>query len=252
MPANRRLFIIGIVALLAACHMNEEFSSPLWFYRHSSDTPSKWDSILTRFSYLYLQPDGAYTQDFGQFDYGKWTLKKHELYLTNQHNVTYIYTLPFINSKEFDILLGKGKFAYFQKQPRPSADATKNPFSLTNNQWRIPASHKESIAEIRQRLLNHFQFWDTYFKWGDDNNVGVLDTRDIPSPLKVYGNGFGLKHYTDLPAQWRSCFYDTVDCHIADTLIKGAFRRNKINWLDTDDENKKFISGIEQIEGFLR
>lgn len=91
-----------------------------------------------------------------------------------------------------------------------------------------------------------------YFQWEDDNNVGMLDVSNIPSPLKVYGNGFGLRHFDDLSPQWRSCFYDSADCRTADTLIKGTFRRNKIKWADIEDDNKKFINGIQQIEDFLR
>ncbi len=240
------------IVLVAACHSNKPFSSPLWFYRYSSSTPSKWDTVLTRFSYLYLQSDGSYTQDFGRFEYGKWSFRDHELFLTNQHNTTYIYSIPKISENELAVYLSKGKLAYFEKQPRPSGDPANNPFSLDNNRWRIPATHKESIPEIRQRLLNHFHFWETYFTWDDDNNVGYLDVTDIPTPLKVYGNGFGLKHYDDLSPQWKSYFYDSVDCYNADTLVKGTFRRNKIKWPENDDENKLFIGGIRQVEDFLR
>ena len=253
-PSRRALLpLLALLFTLASCHINDKFSSPLWFYRYSSNTPSLWDSVLTRLSYLNLQPDGSYTQDFGRFDYGKWKLQDNDLYLTNQKNTTYIYHLPLIGAKELEVFLAKGKIAYFQKQPRPSSDPEKNPFSLVNNRWRIPATHKESIEEIRQRLLNHLHFWETYFIWGDDNNTGVLDVTDVPTPLKVYGNGFGLRRFSDLPPQWKSYFFDSTDCHAADTLIKAAFKRNKIKWPDNnDDENKLFISGIQQVEAFLR
>jgi len=244
--------ILLFLTTLASCHNNEKFSSPLWFYNYSSITPSKWDSVLNRVSYLDLQPDGSYTQDFGQFDFGSWTLKGQELYLTNQNHKTYIFRLLAIGKKRLDIYLGKDKIAYFEKQPRPSGNPSKNPFSLKNNQWRIPATHKENIDEIRQRLLNHYQFWEAYFEWGSDNNIGAIDVTDIPTPMKVYGNGLGLKRYDDLSVRWRSCFFDEEDCHKADTLLKGLFRRNKIIWPNTDDQAKLFISGVQQAEGFLR
>ena len=70
--------------------------------------------------------------------------------------------------------------------------------------------------------------------------------------MKVYGNGFGLKRYDSLSTQWRSYFFNEEDCHNADTLIKGVFKRNKINWPDTDDQSKLFVSGIQQVEEFLK
>jgi hypothetical protein len=100
--------------------------------------------------------------------------------------------------------------------------------------------------------LNHYQFWEAYFEWGSDNNIGAIDVTDIPTPMKVYGNGLGLKRYDDLSVRWRSCFFDEEDCHKADTLLKGLFRRNKIIWPNTDDQAKLFISGVQQAEGFLR
>ncbi len=244
--------LLLLLSGLGACHFNEQFSSPLWFYRYSSNTPSKWDTVLTRGSFLELRPDGSYSQDFGHFDYGNWQLKEKELYLTNQHHTTYIFRLLKIGEKEMDVYLSKGKIAYFEKQPRPPGRSSKDPFSLENNQWRIPATHKENIGEIRQRLHNHFQFWEAYFQWGSDNDISAINVTDIPSPLKIYGNGFGLKRYDSLSVQWRSYFFDTEDCHTADTLIKGVFRRNKIKWPDTDDEGKLFVSGVQQVEEFLK
>jgi hypothetical protein len=108
------------------------------------------------------------------------------------------------------------------------------------------------MDELRQRLLNHYQFWEAYFQWGSDNNIVALDVTDIPTPMKVYGNGLGLKKYDNLPVRWRACFFDEEDCHRADTLLKDLFRRNKINWPNTDDQGKLFISGIKQVEDFLR
>ncbi len=151
-----------------------------------------------------------------------------------------------------EIYLAKGKIAHFERQPRPPASASKDPFSLGNNQWRIRATHKEDIDEIRQRLRNHYHFWETYFQWGSDNDLGAIDVTDIPSPMKIYGNGFGLKRYDNLPAQWKSYFFDENDCHNADTLIKGVFKRNEIKWPDTDDEGRLFVSGVQQVEAFLK
>lgn len=243
--------ILLSLAALPDCHQTTRSTSPLWIFSYSSDTASKWDSILSRASFIELQTDHSYTQDFGHFDYGEWSLKGNDLYLTNQQHKTHIFRVTAMPN-QLSFYLGKGKLAYFSRMPSPSSRASKNPFSLDNNRWRFPPTHKENIDEIRQRLLNHFQFWEAYFKWGSDNNVNAMDVADIPTPMKIYGNGFGLKKYDSLSARWKSCFFDEENCHNADTLIKGIFRRNKLKWPDTEDQGELFISGIQQVETFLR
>jgi hypothetical protein len=255
MSSLRLLIILFSLALITgptACHPKRSFAPSLWIYHSYDTTSNKWDSLLSRFSYLELKADSSYTQDFGHFNFGKWRLLNNDLYLTNQNHVTYIYRLAHIRENELGFFLGKDKVAWLQRQPKPPTENDLDPFGPDNNRWRIPATHKETVGEIRQRLLNHLHFWETYFKWGAASDIGAMQVRDIPTPLKIYGNGFGLKHYRDLSPRWKSCFFDSVDCHTADTLIKGAFRRNNIKWPDTDEQIDKFISGIQQVEGFLR
>jgi hypothetical protein len=241
--------------LLTACRLDEKFSSPLWFYRPSADSHSRWDTVLNRTSFLDLEPDGHFTRYFDRFECGKWTLLKDRLFLTCTDSLTYVYKVDSNNKKDLRIEISSIKVAHFEGQPRPSSDTTLNPFSLCNNRWRIPATSPESLAAIRRRLLDHLHFWEVYFKWGDDNNIGGLDLKDIPSPLKMHGNGFGLFKYDFLPPKWKACFYNEADCRTADSLIRGVFRRTDIKWPYSDDEEKEgknFISGIQQIEAAMQ
>jgi hypothetical protein len=210
------------------------------------------DTNLNVASFLELLPDGSYTLDFGRFDYGNWTLKDNRLYLTNQRRKTYVYYVLSLTKAEMAVKLDSGRTGHFRTHLMPSGGRENDPFSAYNNQWRIRAMHKETDAEIRQRLLNHCRFWECFFTWVDDKNESVVDVANFPTPLKVYGNGFGLKHYDNLPPVWKSYFFDDEDCHKADTLIKRTFRRNKIDWPQTDDDFKKLISGFRQLQQFLR
>ena len=224
----------------------------IYFYTPVADGVEHSDTTLTYVSFLELCPDGSYTQDFGHFDYGSWTLKDHRLYLSNQRRKTYVYKVLSLKGTELDLRLDSGITGHFRTHLMPSSRAEKDPFSTYNNQWRLPAKHKESDLEIRQRLYNHCQFWEAFFKWVDDKDESVADVAYFPSPLKVYGNGFGLKHYDNLPPAWKAYFFDEEDCHKADTLIKHTFRRNKIIWPKTDNEFRKLISGFQQLQNFLR
>ncbi|HEY4107613.1 hypothetical protein [Puia sp.] len=224
----------------------------LYFYTPVADGTEHADTTLSFVSFLELRQDGSYSQDFGHFDYGSWALKADRLYLTNQRRRTYIYHVLSLTKAELDLRMDSGITGHFRPHLMPSGSPEKDPFSAYNNQWRIPATHKESDADIRKRLFNHCQFWESFFKWVNDRNESVVDVAYFPSPLKVYSNGFGLKHYDNLPPVWKSYFFDEEDCHKADTLIKHTFRRNKINWPHTKDDFEKLISGFQQLQQFLR
>jgi hypothetical protein len=248
-------FFWGVVAffLFAFCACKpDKRGTGLYIYNPVSDSEHPNDTPFTVTSFLELRPDGAYTSDFGRFDYGSWNLKDTRLYLTNQHKKTYVYTVLTLDTVELELKLDSGRPGHFLVHTMASGQPEKDPFSLINNQWRIPPGHTESDAEIRQRLFNHCHFWETFFRWVDDKNEAVIDVSLFPTPLKVYGNGFGLRRYTDLSPEWKSCFFDTLDCHRADTLIKHTFRRNSIKWPDTDDDFKKLISGFQQLQTFLK
>lgn len=244
---------MAFLTAFGACYKPNKPGAGLYFFMPvaDGDTTHK-DSLLTLASFLELRPDGSYSQDFGSYDYGTWMLKDSRLYLTNQHHRTYIYLMTALMPKELDMTLASGRNGHFRAHSMPSDNPKKDPFSTYNNQWRIPAKHKESDAEIRARLLNHCLFWESYFTWAKDHEDGAIDIQGIPTPLKIYGNGFGLKRYSDLSDQWRSYFYDSADCHKADTMIKHSFRRHDFVWPETDDDLKKLISGTHQLQAWLK
>jgi hypothetical protein len=249
-PRHYCLFLL--LAAVNACYTPDKPGSGLYFYYPVADGNAGADTVLSPSSFMELRPDGTYSQDFGHYDYGSWMLKDNRLYLTNQRHRTYIYLVQLLNREELDVNLDGGRIGHFKVHPMPSSRPEKDPFSGYNNQWRIPARHRESDAEIRKRLVNHFQFWETYFTWALDKDTLPVNISGTPSPLKIYGNGFGLKHYSDLPAEWVACFYDTADCHKADTLTKHTFRRHEIKWPKTDNDLKKLISGVSQLQEWFK
>ena len=127
-----------------------------------------------------------------------------------------------------------------------------NPFSLQNNKWRIPARHKETPDGIQQRLINHCEFWKAYFTWALDNNIQYVDVRSTPTPIKIYGNGFELKFYYDLPYEWKNYFYDSADCQHANDILWEVMTHHDIALAHTDNKYKMFIGAFEQLENFLR
>jgi hypothetical protein len=249
------VFLFFLPCALGGCLRKDKPGTQVWMYMKVKDidNPQTWDTVLTSADFMDLQPDGRFTQDFGRFEYGTWEIKEQRLYLTDQHHKTYIYLIRDMHGTMLSVRLGKGNSTgMFRGRGLPPSSPEKDPFSLVNNQWRIPPVHKENDKEIRLRLLNHCRFLEVYLNWAENAGIDEIEVHDIPTPLKVYANGFGLKHYAGLPAEWKSCFYDEEDCHKADSLIKHAFRTHNIVWPTTDDDVKKLTSGCHQVQQWLQ
>jgi len=145
------------------------------------------------------------------------------------------------------LISAEGTILSFEKQPAKFSSPADNPFSAENNQWRIPAVKKENDQDLRRRLKNHFRFHEAYFKWALDAKLQSIDVRSTPSLIKIYGNGFALKNFEELPASWRSYFYDEGDCQKANNMIKDIFEKRDIAWALTDNRYKMFISAFQQL-----
>lgn len=248
------LFCLLSVAVysLSGCRYFGNPVAKLWFYTYSSDSAENRDTSLTAVSFLEIRPDGTYTRDFGKFEYGKWDYTDKVLKLRNQHEKTLTVPVEFPGFGEMRMHMDKGVVADFESQPLPGHRPSQDPFSMENNKWRIPASGKENDVEIRSRLRNHCQFWEAYFTWALKEGLSTVDVRSTPTLIKIYGNGFGLKPYEELPGQWKSYFFDEEDCRKANAQIKDIFDKRTIAWANTESKYKMFIGAFQQIEQYLK
>jgi hypothetical protein len=254
--SNSYLFIGMLLVSLPGCLIRKDPLPALWFYTYSEGPANGRDSLLTPACFLELRPDGSYTRDFGNFEYGSWTRRENELYLTNQRHKTHGYQLISVFGTEMQMttdidLSDKVAKANFESQSLP-AKSSEDPFSLDNNRCRLPATRKESDQEIRRRLYNHCRFWEAYFAWALNNDISTVDVRSTPTPIEIYGNGFGLKPFDELPDKWKAYFYDDEDCQKANALLKDIFTRQNIAWANTDNRFKMFIGAFQQLEKFLQ
>ena len=242
------LLVFSFVIL--GCQNEKSRLSKLWFYTFS-DPGSKRDTLLSPASFLLLQEDGAYTRDFGAFEYGSWKIKDNDILLTSHSGVkrNFSYSRTGINS--IKLSLKDGQKANFESMPVPSKEDGPNPFSTDLNLWRIPPLEKESNEQIRKRLLNHCKFWEAYFSWALANELATVDVRSTPTNIKVYGNGFGLKPLNELPSTWKAVFYDEDDCAKANEVVRNIFQNKTIAWAKTDNKYKMFISAFQQMQQYL-
>ena len=248
-PFYQCLSVVILLSGLCGCGSSPDH---LWFYTYGSGSNSDTAGLLTPASFVELRPDGSYTLDFGRYEYGSWSRKADQLFLTDQQHKTYIYSMKMPTAKEMELVVSRGRTGHFESRPQPAGDVTTDPFSLTNNRWRLPAAHKESDTEIRKRLYTHCQFWEYYFTWALDKKLDQVDVRSTPTAIKIYGNGFGLKPFDELPPRWKAFFFDEEDCRKANEMIEDIFRHRTIAWANTDSKYKMFIGAFQQMEQFLQ
>jgi hypothetical protein len=247
MRENLSYLLIVTTIFLSGCE--KPGISQLWFYTYSSD-PDPDKSSLTPANFLELRNDKTFTSDLGKFKSGHWDFKDQQLFLHANNGEIDILLLNFLKSKEMQIQTGKSNAANFDGQPVP--EIAKDPFSGANNLWRITATRKESDEQLKSRLKNHCKFWVSYFNWALDNELTTVDVRSTPSPIRIYGNGFTIKSYADLPEIWKGYFYDSTDCAKATMILENIVRTHTIAWPHTDNKYKMFISAFQQMEHLLK
>ncbi|HEV2482643.1 MAG TPA: hypothetical protein VGS79_23420 [Puia sp.] len=173
------------------------------------------------------------------------------LFASRPGSHVWFYTFGQISSADMELTVAKDRIGHFESKPLPD-NPGEDPFSRDNNGWRIPATHKETDAEIKKRLYNHCRFWEFYFKWSQDKKLDIVDVRSTPTPIKMYGNGFGLRPLEDLPPRWKSYFFDDDDCWKANDILKDIFEHQTIAWSNSASKYKMFLGAFQQLEGFLR
>ncbi len=221
----------------------------LWFYTYSSD--SAIDRIsLNPANFLELRSDKSFTSDLGKFHSGHWKLQDQQLFLNAEDGDVNILMINDLKLNEMQIQFGHSNAANFDGLPLPKIE--NDPFSRINNLWRLHATTKETDDQLKMRLRNHCGFWVSYFNWALTNEMTTVDVRSTPTPIKIYGNGFTIKPFHDLPDAWKSYFYDSSDCRKANDMLIDIFQTHNVAWAHTDNKYKMFISAFQQMEQFLR
>jgi len=236
--------LIAAAVLLTSCGSKSQLSK-LWSFTHVSAGNAKGqDTLLTPASFLFLNSDGSYTRDFGQFEYGTWEVEDKQIFLKNQHGKNSRLAFE-LEEKEMKIRIGNGAIANFESLP--ALKGSDNPFVKENNLWRIRPQQKETDQQIKERLYNHCKFWENYFTWALEKDLQRIDVRSTPTLIKIYSNGFSLKPYKDLPPTWWTYFYDSADCKKATDQMTYIFDNTNIAWGNTENKFKMFIGAFQQL-----
>ena len=258
-----RYFLVLIVFSLVACENRQPSLSKVWLFRKAGFTEGQTDynaevinpMRLSSSSFINLEDDGKYTSYFGFYEQGTWDLKTDTLWLRPSASPKLI---PFIVREHDEEQL---ELFYEPRQAIYSFDGyengqfesgLENPFSYSNNKWRLQPDAAESEMQITERLKNHFRFYETYFSWADKLDRTTINVNHVPSPLRLYGNGFELIHYSQQPEEWQRCFYDTADVRKAYNQLYYLFYREDIDWKEKDGRFKMFADAFRQLQQKLK
>lgn len=244
---------IPLLVMFFSCTPTSEKLNRVWFYISTETVPKnksakgKIPADLNSLCFLNLQPNGKYTAYLSDFEYGRWVVnEENELILENNHKQQRILPIQKLDKEEFVFTVEDRQYHFegFQNSFTHQDD----PFSKENNWWRIKADHKETDKEITERLKNHFRFWEKYFSWALKTEKEILNVRSLPSPLKLYSNGFVVIPYQDQSPKWAANFYDSTDSRIAYEKVNYLFVHGDIDWPTTNNRFKLFISAFQQLQ----
>lgn len=249
MKISKRIASVFFVLCLNSCNRMQTDVSQLWFFTYSGDTLTDKPG-LTPANFLELRPDNQFAADLGKYQSGRWSKKDQVLILTADNGDVKKMVILELKTAEIQLKAGQSGTANFDGFPLPAIE--KDPFAKNKNLWRYRATARETDDEIKQRLRNHCEFWVSYFSWALESQMETVDVRSTPSPIKIYGNGFTVKPYQDLPIAWKEYFYDSADCSRATDILENAVQTHTIAWAHTNNKYKMFISAFQQMRQFLK
>jgi len=222
------------------------------------------------YSYLSLKPDDTYTFLLGnQFMYGTYTvinsnevvLKSEEFgemplkILDEQRNAVQILGDFKKFKSDFMVELNGSTTYYLNLKTDFKKLGKENDIrSVRFNKWRFKPTHKESDAEIKERLISNFTYIAAYMRVYLYGDFDKIYTQGIHSPFHHAKNGLVLLEWSYVPYFWKHMFYDEKDAERAHKMLKRAFILTKSpeyidNWLAYNERCiQKLMETIENME----
>ncbi len=192
--------------------------------------------------------DGSFSQLLGSGAYktGTWRYQKneHELYLTSPNNIdSFSINLEIINNKNtvvFQSHINKPTLKFMQSAFSLQA-YEEDPFYSTNNTWRIKPSHKETTAQIQERLANYLKHLVYILKASKERKASIVSFEFSQGIVKIYSGGIGINPQSDVPNSWKDTYYNYADALVAYNMFKTYLQTSPSykgagtgNWIEDD------------------
>lgn len=121
-----------------------------------------------------------------------------------------------------------------------------DPYSLSNNQWRVKPNKKETEEELVERIKKHIHFRELLYKDALNNERDYISLNWFTTPLRISFNGASLKDYDEVGKFWEQNFYDSTQAITAYGLMKHCFDK-QIETPYPDDQYKNNLHILQQM-----
>ncbi|QEC69395.1 hypothetical protein FRZ67_19580 [Panacibacter ginsenosidivorans] len=169
------------------------------------------------------------------FDIDEFALNK----LVNRHAAINNY---------YDLLFNKSYCQFYLDIDNDRySDLKDDPYSIENNKWRIKPFQQETDKQIKQRVLNHLDFWQNLFTDAQEKDRTYVAYTWFDSPLVVAENGVKLEFYDEHKKEWDQNFYDSTDANKGYQMMRKCFSK-KLKFMETEDKYKRHEDVIRQLK----
>jgi hypothetical protein len=179
-----------------------------------------------------------------KYEFGTWKwLKEGERisFSPKEKSETYEINIELKEDSIYQIELKNSRsIKRFNRQEILFDDYKEEPFHLSNNEWRLKASHKENKQELTNRLSNYFKHMTYLLKAADKRDLQVISFEYSMGIIKIYNSGIGITEDEFIPYNWKTIFYDESQYKETRSIYVSYLKNNEIsfpssnNWVKDD------------------
>lgn len=166
----------------------------------------------------------------------------------DEFSLNKIVNLHAADNNYYDLLLNKSYCQFYLDVDRDRySDLKDDPYSIENNKWRVKPFEQETDKQIKERVLNHLDFWQNLFADAQEKEKTYVAYSWFDSPLVVAENGVKLEFYDEHKREWDQNFYDSTDANKGYQMMRKCFSK-KLKFMETDDKYKRHEDVIKQLK----
>lgn len=246
------IFTVFITISLCSCD-NSKFNvdiptknfDGLWLVS-SVTGPKKNDAALPamiKFNtgrWIQFNDDSTYTTNIkGQFDYGKFSplgngkdFVEMRSFRGDIYHISARYhpngTGEILHRITIPDLSGTFDYYFYCNVRKYSfRHDTFNPYSLPNNQWRLPAEHSENDSLLVKRMVNHIDFWIAYLNMADKLELKSFNYSNVNTCFKFSPYGIIMENFKNWESTFQTLFYTKKEAERAYKLTSEAIYKSK-------------------------
>ncbi|WP_338876298.1 hypothetical protein WBJ53_11685 [Spirosoma sp. SC4-14] len=208
---------------------------------------------------IRFYPNGDYTQlSNNRYTTGRWSFDEASSLLTitenegklrfrvEPNNATSL-KLFISNSKD----VGHEQMSFSLKQDTEYQHDAIDLLARERNKWRQKPTHPESATELKNRLIDQLAYIIDYFELTLKKKQGYFNTSYLDAPFRFYQNGVGLYNESELPTNWKNCYFNEADALKAHAMLISAFKSGLVYPAKTETFTEGYAKFLRQVKVYL-